>query len=153
MASLKIKRSRKIVEEEMDITPMIDCTFLLLIFFLVASRMEAAPARTLPPARHGGAVVKKQAVILTVLKSPGGEVRVYKGESEAPANLLAGANAAEQEDSITQYIETQVAAFPAKKDVLIIAESGIKQRDVARVEKAAARADIERLHVGVLQRN
>lgn len=150
---LKIKRTRKIVEEEMDITPMIDCTFLLLIFFLVASRMDAAPERALPPARHGSVVVKKQAVILTMLKTPAGEIRIFKGESDAPANMITGSNPAEQEDAVTAYIESQIAATPSKKDVLIIAESGIKQREVARVEKAASRAEIERLHVAVLQRN
>jgi biopolymer transport protein ExbD len=150
---LKTKRTRKIAEEEMDITPMIDCTFLLLIFFLVASRMDAAPSRALPAARHGGVVVKKQAIILTMLKKGAGEIRIYKGESEAPENLISGSNAAEQEDAVTAYIESQLAATPTKKDVLIVAESGIKQREVARVEKAASRADIERLHVAVLQRN
>jgi biopolymer transport protein ExbD len=132
---------------------MIDCTFLLLIFFLVASRMDAAPARTLPTARNGGAVVKKSAIILTVLKGTGGDVRVFKGEGNAPENAIAGSNAAELEDAVTQYVEAQLVSFPHKKDVLIVAESGIKQRDVARVEKAVSRAEIERLHVAVMQRN
>ena len=33
-------RKRRFDDAEMDITPMIDITFLLLIFFLVASKMD-----------------------------------------------------------------------------------------------------------------
>ena len=43
-------------DSEMDITPMIDMTFLLLIFFLVASKMDRSNEVRLPPAEHGVAV-------------------------------------------------------------------------------------------------
>jgi hypothetical protein len=33
-------RQRKKVDDEIDITPMIDCVFLLLIFFMVTSTMK-----------------------------------------------------------------------------------------------------------------
>ena len=47
------KRKRSLEEAEMDITPMIDCTFLLLIFFLVTSKMKPELAVDLPKAKHG----------------------------------------------------------------------------------------------------
>ena len=34
---------RKPIEGELDITPMIDVTFLLLIFFMVSSTMQGKP--------------------------------------------------------------------------------------------------------------
>ena len=57
---------------EMDITPMIDMTFLLLIFFLVASKMDRSVEVKLPPARHATAVATRDAVIVTIDAAPGG---------------------------------------------------------------------------------
>ena len=60
--------ARRPVEDsaEMDITPMIDITFLLLIFFIVCSTMSQSSAVKLPPARHGKGVDEQMAVIITV---------------------------------------------------------------------------------------
>ena len=58
----------------MDITPMIDITFLLLIFFLVCSTMSQATSVKLPPARHGKGVDEKTAVIITI-DGEGGEAK------------------------------------------------------------------------------
>lgn len=38
---------------ELDITPMIDVTFLLLIFFMVASTMQKPPDMDVPAAKYG----------------------------------------------------------------------------------------------------
>ncbi len=47
-------RRRPATEEmDLDITPMIDVTFLLLIFFMVASTMQATAENDIPPAKHG----------------------------------------------------------------------------------------------------
>ena len=48
-----LTRRRIKQETELDITPMIDITFLLLIFFLVASTPDLQVEVKLPPARHG----------------------------------------------------------------------------------------------------
>ena len=50
-------------DDEMDITPMIDITFLLLIFFLVASTPDRQTAVDLPTARFGRGVSQNNAVI------------------------------------------------------------------------------------------
>jgi biopolymer transport protein ExbD len=57
------KRKRSLEEAEMDITPMIDCTFLLLIFFLVTSKMKPELAVDLPKAKHGAVVVEQSSII------------------------------------------------------------------------------------------
>src|SRR6188768_1936042 len=75
-----LTRRRKLEEADMDITPMIDMTFLLLIFFIVTSKMGPKAGIELPPAKHGTAAVEKNNVILTV--GPGDSfARVYRGES------------------------------------------------------------------------
>ncbi|MDX1948758.1 MAG: biopolymer transporter ExbD [Pirellulaceae bacterium] len=147
-----ILRPRKPQEEaEMDITPMIDCTFLLLIFFLVASRIDAPLAIDLPAARHGTAVVIKDSVVLTVAKGSDGQVLIYKGDNPDRRYLVEGLNPVEQDEAIARYIEEQITAAPAKKYVLIKGEKGVLQRDMNRVEKAAGRANVEQLFVGVLE--
>lgn len=146
-----VRRRRPAEEAEMDITPMIDCTFLLLIFFLVTSRMNAETPIDLPPARHGGAVVMKESIVITVAKGEGGQALVFKGDTTNPEQLLEGANLVEQEENLARYVEQQANTSPPKRFVLIKGAVGVKHRDVARVAKAAERADIDQLYVAVLE--
>ena len=67
---IRIRRKRN-DDDEMDITPMIDITFLLLIFFLVAAKMESQGALELPPARYGTPVSAKNSVVLIVSQAGG----------------------------------------------------------------------------------
>ncbi len=46
-------RKRKRDDPDMDITPMIDVVFLLLIFFMVTSTMQGTPDRDIPPSISG----------------------------------------------------------------------------------------------------
>ena len=146
-----IRRRRPAEEAEMDITPMIDCTFLLLIFFLVTSRMNAETPIDLPPARHGGAVVMKESIVITVDKGEGNMANIYKGDTTSPDQLLEGSNLVEQEENLARYVEQQANSSPPKRFVLIKGAKGVKHRDVARVAKAAERAEVEQLYVAVLE--
>lgn len=58
---------------ELDITPMIDVTFLLLIFFMVASTMQPSAGATTPAAVHGDRVDSSYTVtfFVTAPSSPG----------------------------------------------------------------------------------
>ena len=46
-------KKKKKDEADLDITPMIDVVFLLLIFFMVTSTMQGTPDRAIPPASSG----------------------------------------------------------------------------------------------------
>ena len=140
---------RKLEEADMDITPMIDMTFLLLIFFLVASRMAQDGGAQLPKARFGTGVSTKTSIKLTVDGSGEGLAKVYKGDLIDPAALFPGSTVSEQEEAIAAYIESEAAGTPPKNMVLIKASAGTKSREVARVGRAAARAEVEQLYVGV----
>jgi len=58
--------SRGESETDLDITPMIDVTFLLLIFFMVTSTMQAKRELDVPPAKHGVGVETNSATIIEV---------------------------------------------------------------------------------------
>lgn len=147
-----LMRRRKLEEADMDITPMIDMTFLLLIFFIVTSKMGPKAGVELPPARQGTAAVEKNTVILTV--GPGDPfASVYRGESVEPQDAFTGSNLEEQESEIIKYIEAEIAKSGGTKTaVLVLAEQGLKHREVARIAKAVGRAEVPDLYVGIVEK-
>jgi biopolymer transport protein TolR len=141
-----LPRHRAVETGEMDITPMIDITFLLLIFFLVAARLQQNISAELPMARYGEGVSTKAAVILTVTRGSGDNDQVYKGDSIKPDSLIEAGDLAQQEALIAAYVEAGYAGRPPatnpKEHVIIKAGHDVRSREVARVARAAARADI-----------
>ncbi len=141
---------RKAAEEaEMDITPMIDITFLLLIFFLVASKMAAPGSVSLPPAATAWAWSNKNAVIITVTKGGAdGAAMIYMGDGKDASKLVQG-DPDQQDDMLAEYVAKEIIG---KEYLLIKAEKDIKHRDVARVTKAVARVEeLQQLFVAVLE--
>lgn len=138
-------------EAEMDITPMIDCTFLLLIFFLVTSQMRAQMPLELPVARHGKVVAEEDCIVLTVLQRRDGRAEVYKGTSHAAEDRIQGTSDTDQDRAIALYVESQASGLRPKRQVLIKAQRGLKQREVARVERAASQAAAGTLYVAVVE--
>jgi biopolymer transport protein ExbD len=139
---------RPMDDSEMDITPMIDITFLLLIFFLVAARLDQDAPVELPPARHGTAVSVKSSVIITMAQGSGESADVYTGDGKAAERLLDAGELEAQSAAITQYVEEELAN--GKENVLIKAEKGVRHRDVARVSRAVGQAGKD-LYVAVLE--
>ena len=133
---------------DMDITPMIDITFLLLIFFLVASIPDASTAVQLPPARHGKAVNPRTSVILTIAEGGGPEgVSVYLGDGKTGTALPPDPET--QESLIARAVREGFAE--GRQTVLIKAEKGVKHREVSRVSAAAAHVEGIQLHLAVLE--
>ena len=58
--------SKKPPDDEIDITPMIDCVFLLLIFFMVTSTMQQSREQ-LPSAKHGVGVQSRDTMVVTIM--------------------------------------------------------------------------------------
>ncbi len=137
-------------DAEMDITPMIDITFLLLIFFLVASKMDAASEISLPKAKNGTAVTTKNSAILTVTDAGDGAVNIYLGNGAVEANRITATDLAEQESQIAGYIE-QMLFQEHKEQVIIKAAKDIKHREVARIMQAVGTVDDAKLYVAVLE--
>lgn len=136
-------------DTEMDITPMIDMTFLLLIFFLVASRMDENTRVELPPARYGTVVAEKSSIPITITRGSGDAANVYLADGQAPDRQASATDLTAQEEAIVAYIQSGLES--GKEHVLIKAEKNVKHRDVARVSAAVGKAGSGDLYVAVLE--
>ncbi len=141
---------RRSMEEttEMDITPMIDITFLLLIFFLVASAMDPQRAIRLPKARFGDGVDPDTAAIITLGHQPGELAAVYLGNGKLEENRVSGPWR-EVRQQVLEYLEQQLVDGK-KTTVLIKAEGAVSEGDVNRIEQLAGEAGYSTLHIAVM---
>ena len=71
-------------DAEMDITPMIDITFLMVIFFLVASTPDQQTAVQLPEANHGVSVSQLHSTLFTVGEGGLDYAPVYAADGKIP---------------------------------------------------------------------
>lgn len=127
---------RKMVDGEMDITPMIDVTFLLLIFFMVASTMQGTPDVDVPPAEHSLGVDSAGATVVTILapKSSAESARIVLGDGEGPE--------ADPGD-VKTYVEDSVR--DGRKRIVLKAEGDVPHGmvdDVAQMIKSVEGAEL-----------
>ena len=129
-----LPRKRLPDDNNLDMTPMIDVTFLLLIFFLVTS-MPGAKTPVLPRAEHGIGVGKRAALVISVAQPDDeGNIAVYLSDLKS-GEPLSGSRTA-QEDAVRRAVEAAFAA--GTNQVLIQAERLVRSRDVARLVQAAS---------------
>jgi biopolymer transport protein TolR len=143
------KRKRNPDDGELDITPMIDITFLLLAFFVVASKMDPQAAIELPKASQGIAVPEKAAVTLLVTLEDDG-FKIFKGKSEK--NPVVATDPDEIEDEIAQFVENELSANPEKTSILIKAAGEVKTGTVEMVRRGVAGSEMageRQVYVGV----
>lgn len=130
-------RNKLAEEEEIDITPMIDCVFLLLIFFMVTSTMQGGKALALPAAKHGLGVNNKEAVVVSVFADETGP-GVYLSDSKrenGPADMAA----------VTAYVKES-----GKLTMIIKADRDIPSGFIQEVARAGQDANDELLfYVGI----
>ncbi len=131
-------RDRAESDMELDITPMIDVTFLLLIFFMVSSTMQAAADLEIPPAKHGvGLETENKAII--IVQSPG-------SEGEDPVIILENGNEASLEE-VTAEVQRQKDKNVS--EVIIKADGKVTTRFVHEVIKAVTAVEGVGFHIGV----
>lgn len=131
---------RKVADGEMDITPMIDVTFLLLIFFMVASTMQGTPDVDVPPAQHSIGVDSAGAAVVTILAA--------KNSSEAPRIVLGDGEGAEADLSdVRRYVEE--SARDGKKRIVLKAEGDVPHGLVDDVAQTIKGVEGSELFMGV----
>lgn len=124
----QFKTAKRAQEADLDITPMIDVTFLLLIYFLVKSTMNPAEAIDLPKAKYGDGISKNQRMAITLLAERGGETTILLDNGDEV-----------DVDGVRRYVEEQVAANVYK--VVIQAERETSHGAVQEVARAIAEVE------------
>ncbi|MEM7455781.1 MAG: biopolymer transporter ExbD [Planctomycetota bacterium] len=150
-----LPRKVKNEDADLDITPMIDITFLLLAFFVVVSKMDPTLAIVLPAAEQGEATPEKNCVVLVVRQGAGeGEVEIFKGR-DAKTKVPDG-EPIDMESDIAQYVEEELSRRPQVRVVLIKAEPEVKTGQVELVKRGIAGSELaadREIHIGVEDSN
>jgi biopolymer transport protein ExbD len=139
---------------DLDITPMIDIVFLLLIFFLVTSRPDESTSVELPPAKHGSGISQQTSVIITIAKADGPKApaKVYLADGKVGEPLPD--DPVKQEEAIRAAVD-QGFVEEAKTSVIIKAGRDVKAGDIKRVASAIGKAGVDpsrlKLHAAVYE--
>jgi biopolymer transport protein ExbD len=118
------------MDDEMDITPMIDMTFLLLIFFVLTSKMTGEKSYEVPPAKHGSTIATKNCVVLSVTRGVADTPIVAKGDGSIFSD-----DPEQQSAEIAEYIQLQLDSG-GKTDVLVRAEGNVTAKQLKKVQLA-----------------
>ena len=151
MASRKLQGVLAQAEEDakMDMSPMIDMVFLLLIFFMVASRMVTVrvdPAIKPPVANESvkPKSVKGRIVFNIYAKETGGESKYTTSDGSKTVTL----------EEITQRVEKfadSMEASGTEASLLLRAHKDAEVSDIKKVAKAAAEGGINKVIFGAFK--
>lgn len=140
---------RKQLEDvDMDITPMIDITFLLLIFFLVCSTPDQDTAIEMAKARYGRGVGERDSVIITISAEGVDSAPVYLADGMVGEPLPADPEI--QREKIIEAVEEGRRDF-AKENVIIKADRNVAHREVSRVIKSVSKVEGAKIFLAVLE--
>lgn len=131
-------------EDELDITPMIDITFLLLIFFVVASKMDPTQTGRTPKATHGLSVSAKDSAVL-FMSAGSGEKAIIK-------NLDGAEFSSDEETQISEIVEYVTEELDrGKQQVMILGDEDVRVGEVTRVQTIIGDAfeDLDATYIAV----
>jgi biopolymer transport protein TolR len=135
-----LPRRSKPPEADIDITPMIDCVFLLLIFFMVSSTMRGTPDLDVPVANHSTGVDSRGAVIVTIRNPLAGD--------PAPRLLLGDGGGPEATPAeLKQYVEDAVRS--GRTNLVLKAEGDVPHGVVDEVGQLIRGVTGVKLFLGV----
>lgn len=141
------RRRRAREEDDIDITPMIDMVFLLLIFFLVSSTPDQKTAIELPAATHGIGVSQVDAVIFTVAAGGLDHAPVYAADGRVAGTELPDDPGARRA-RIRQIVEAGVRED--RTNVVIKGDKNVAHREIAQLIKAVSQVNGIKIHLAVL---
>jgi biopolymer transport protein ExbD len=141
MSKLRKLQAKEDEEPKMDMSPMIDMVFLLLIFFIVAAKiikLKQDPDITVPLAKEGSMAQDNILGRIVVNIYEDGVIAGIDGR-RADNSIL------EDEASIAQYIRERAEAIKARQyepEIHLRGDFETEFKHVRKVTKAAAEAGI-----------
>ncbi len=120
------------VDDEMDITPMIDITFLLLIFFIVCSTMDPTKIGGIPEAENGLAISAKNSAVIFIEPGSGDDV-VLSTPDGTQFSTDEDAQATEIIEYITSELEKSLGV--SKQHVMLFGNENVEVGKVTRIQK------------------
>jgi biopolymer transport protein TolR len=130
-------KKRTTPEADIDVTPLVDCVFLLLAFFMMTSPMKGNPDRNLPTAVHGGPINPNTATV----------IRINEAE---PSPRIFLDNRESSLDDVRPFVEEGLRK--GHPTVLIKADRKIPCGLVQKVAKAVTSVEGVRFCIGVLDK-
>ena len=115
-------------DDEMDITPMIDIVFLLLIFFVVASKMDPAKTGVVPDAERGLAISTNNSALLIVERGTGDRAVIKRYDGSQFID-----DVEQQRVDIVDYLTQQLEL--GKPEIIIIGNKDVSVGEVARIQR------------------
>lgn len=139
---------KKREDDEMDITPMIDITFLLLIFFIVCSTMDPTKIGGIPEAENGLAVSAKNSAVIFIQPGSGDNVVL-----STPDGTQFSSDEDTQATEIIEYItgELEKSLGASKQFVMLFGDANVKVGQVTRIQKIIGDAfeDLDSTYIAV----
>lgn len=117
-------------DDEMDMTALIDVTFLLLIFFIVTSKLSNEVTQPLPIAANGQLVATDKAIIICIRGGAGNTVVTRKDGT--PFSDSPEQQAAEIEEYIQQGFNAN------NTEVLIRADGSVPSGEINRIKEVVS---------------
>ncbi len=127
-------------DSTIDMTPMIDCIMLLLIFFMTTSKMSSQGAVDTPAAKFGAGVDPGKCVMLSVFEGKGGKgPAVVLGDGPVGDNR----SAAKSDNEIRDYLKRAYAGGLGKPrtSVVIKGEGRVQAKDVWKLAKIVGESE------------
>jgi biopolymer transport protein ExbD len=151
---MELPKRKRQEEADLDVTPMIDVTFLLLAFFVVVSKMDPQAAVELPVASYGDSIPDKNCVTLIVVldQDDSEKVNIYKGKSMSDDSKIGAGDDDAIETEIGEFVENEFSTHPTKSAVLIKAEGKVKTGMIELVKRGVAQSELAKsrqLFVGI----
>jgi biopolymer transport protein ExbD len=140
---MKTKRPEEIDEARVELVPLIDCVFLLLIFFMCAATMSKvdAPTDVKLPVASNGAEQKDPSRRGTVNIMPVGS-RTYQGELATEARPFLVFGKLVDDEGLQRAMEEHVKAEPTMR-LYLRADRNVKFGMVRRAMSACAAAGVQ----------
>lgn len=132
------KRKKIKHDEEIDVAPLIDCTFILLMYFIVLQALSPRMDANVPAAEKGTVMKKEQGTVITIkINRDTQQTQIVYGDDNREGTVA----------GVTAIVEDGLRK--QKKDVIIMADRDVPHGIVQQVLKAASKVDGIKLGIAV----